>query len=45
LLGTYRAPAARPLPYGFAGRDAGRIGAMLAFIDVNRAGTPIVRHD
>ena len=45
LLGTYRAPAAGPLPYGFADGATRRIGAMLACVDVNRAEAPIVRHD
>jgi hypothetical protein len=45
LLGTYRAPAKGPLRYGFADGAAKRIGAMLAFVDVNRTEAPIVRHD
>jgi sterol desaturase/sphingolipid hydroxylase (fatty acid hydroxylase superfamily) len=45
MLGTYRAPAAGPLPYGFADHATRRIGAMLVCIDVNRAEAPMVRHD
>ena len=45
LLGTYRKPAAGPLQYGFDQAAANRMGAMLAFMDVNRGAAPIVRHD
>lgn len=45
LLGTYRAPADAPLPYGFGDTASRRIGAMLLCVDVNRAEAPIVRHD
>jgi sterol desaturase/sphingolipid hydroxylase (fatty acid hydroxylase superfamily) len=45
LLGTYRAPAQAPLPYGFSENASRRFGAMLLCIDVNRNEGPIVRHD
>ena len=45
LLGTYRAPAQGPLPYGFSDQASGRMFAMLACVDVNRADAPMVRHD
>ncbi|MES1263203.1 MAG: sterol desaturase family protein, partial [Peristeroidobacter soli] len=45
LFGTYRAPAAAPLRYGFDAAASRRIGAMLLFVDVNRGTAPIVRHD
>ena len=45
LLGTYRAPAQAPLPYGFSANASRRFGAMLLCIDVNRNEGPIVRHD
>ena len=45
LFGTYRAPAAAPLAYGFEDAASRRVGAMLVCIDVNREAAPIVRHD
>lgn len=44
LFGTYRPPVTTPLRYGFAPPAMRRIGAMLAFVDVNHYRFSLRRH-